>query len=371
MSSSPKIVLAFDSFKGCMTATEACHAAAAGLLRAHPDAEILELPLSDGGEGLVESLSQFLPLHLVHFAAHDPLMRPINATYAISEDGLTAYMEMAATSGLTLVPPEFRNPLHTTTYGVGEMLLDAAHRGCQSVVIGLGGSATCDGGRGMLQALQDAGYCQPHALPNTSAPAGAQHPSLPHIRIASDVTNPLYGPNGAAYIFAPQKGATPDQVRLLDAELRQFARETAEQGIAPLALADHPGAGAAGGLGYALMAYLGAELCSGIDLVLDLLDFDRRIAGADWVITGEGQSDAQTLMGKLPEGVLRRCHAQNIPVWLLSGSIVDPDHVLAAAFDRVSSINDGDSRPLPTLLQPSVARANMTRAVTAFLPSFF
>lgn len=345
-----------------MTATEACHAAAEGVRSAYPDAEILELPLSDGGEGLVESLSQILPLRLVHFAAHDSLMQPVEATYAISEDGLTAYMEMAATSGLTLVPPELRNPLKTTTYGVGEMLLDAAHRGCRLVVIGLGGSATCDAGRGMLQALQDAGYCQPRALHNT--------PALPHIRIASDVTNPLYGPNGAAYIFAPQKGATPEQVRLLDAELRQFAHETAEQGIAPLALADHPGAGAAGGLGYALMAYLGAELCSGIDLVLDLLDFDHRIAGADWVITGEGQSDAQTLMGKVPEGVLRRCHAQGIPVWLLSGSTVDPDHVLADAFDRVSSINDGDSRPLSILLQPSVARANLTRSLSRAVPAF-
>lgn len=338
-----------------MTAAEACRAAAEGLLSVCPDAEILELPLSDGGEGLVESLSQIFPLRLVRFVAHDPLMRPVEATYAISEDGLTAYMEMAVTSGLTLVPSELRNPLKTTTYGVGEMLLDAARRGFQSVVIGLGGSATCDGGRGMLQALQDAGYCQPHALSNT--------PALPHIRIASDVTNPLYGPNGAAYVFAPQKGATPDQVRLLDAELRQFARETAEQGIASLALANHPGAGAAGGLGYALMAYLGAICCSGIDLVLDLLDFDKRITGADWVITGEGRSDAQTLMGKVPEGVLRRCHAQGIPVWLLSGSIIDPDHALAAAFDRVSSINDGDTRPLSELLLPSVARVNMTRAI--------
>lgn len=356
-----------------MSAAEACHAAAEGLHSVYPDAATVEIPLSDGGEGLVETVSQMLPVHLVRFTAHDPLMRPVEATYAISEDGLTAYMEMAATSGLPMVPRELRNPMKTTTYGVGEMILDAAQRGCQSVVIGLGGSATCDAGRGMLQALQDAGC----SLPNTSPSADAQHPSFPQIRIASDVTNPLYGPNGAAYVFAPQKGATPEQVRLLDAQLRQFAQETAEQGIAPLEVAEHPGAGAAGGLGYALMAYLDAELCSGIDLVLDLLDFDHRIAGADWVITGEGQSDAQTLMGKVPEGVLRRCHAQGIPVWLLSGSIIDPDHVLTHtidpdlvlpdAFDRVSSINDGDPRPLSELLQSSVARANLTRAVTAFI----
>lgn len=344
-----KIVLAFDSFKGCMSAAEACHAAAEGLYSVYPDAATVEIPLSDGGEGLVETVSQMLPVRTVRFAAHGPLMEPIEATYALSEDGLTAYMEMAATSGLPMVPRELRNPLKTTTYGVGEMILDAAQRGCQTIVIGLGGSATCDGGRGMLQALRDAG----------SATA------LPRILIASDVTNPLYGPNGAAYVFAPQKGATPEQVVQLDTELRQFAQETAEQGIAPLEVADRPGAGAAGGLGYGLMAFLGAEIRSGIDLVLDLLDFDHRIAGADWVITGEGKSDFQTLMGKVPDGVLRRCRAQGIPVWLLSGAIDDADHALADAFARVSSINAGDTRPLAELLQPSVARANMSRAVTS------
>jgi len=345
-----RIVLAFDSFKGCMTADDACHTAAEAIRSVLPDADIVECPLSDGGEGLVDCVEQMLSVRRVCIKAHDPLMNIIEASYVISSDGTTAYMEMAATSGLPLVPKDRRNPMLTTTYGVGDMIIDASRRGCREIVMGIGGSATCDGGKGMIQCLRDNGY----TLPSDT---------LPHITVASDVTNPLFGPQGAAYIFAPQKGATSEQVVLLDEQLRTFAGETQSQGLATPALADYPGAGAAGGLGYGLMAYLGAELKSGIDIILDIKDFDASINGASLVITGEGKSDEQTLMGKVPHGVLRRCDRHSIPVWLLSGCIEDTAHQLSSRFALVASINEGDTRPLETLMHPSVAKENLSRTV--------
>lgn len=349
------IVLAFDSFKDCISAAEACHAAAEGIRRWRPDAQITEIPLSDGGEGLVSCIQKSLHTHLITLRAHGPLMEPIDAKYALSEDGSIAFMEMAATSGLPLVPMEKRNPMLTTTYGVGEMLQDAARRGCKKIILGIGGSATCDAGRGMLQALRD---------------AKADFASLPPITVACDVSNPLYGPDGAAYVYAPQKGATPEQVELLDNQLRIFAQETQDAGIAPAGLALTPGAGAAGGLGYALLAYLGAQLRSGIDIMLDIACFNDRIEGADLVITGEGKSDSQTLMGKLPHGVLKRCKARNIPVWLLSGAMDDSSHTLADHFTLAESINRNDARPLSLLLQPEVAKANLAATTEQLLRQY-
>lgn len=336
-----KIICAFDSFKGCMTATEACRAAAAGLSERFPHAEVVCLPLSDGGEGMVDCIAEAIGATMVSVPVHDPLMQMIEARYAVSADGTTAYMEMAAASGLTLVPKDRRNPMLTTTFGVGEMILDAVNRGCTKIVMGIGGSATCDGGRGMVECLD----C---------------HLPLPvEITVASDVSNPLFGEDGAAYIFAPQKGATPEQVRLLDERLRAFARETEARGIALPDLAEHPGAGAAGGLGYGLMAYLGATLQSGIDLLLDTIHFDEQAEGADFILTGEGKSDRQTLMGKVPLGVLTRAKAHGIPVHLLSGAIEDAAVLKEAGFASVTSINQNDPRPQDILMQKDVAMENM------------
>lgn len=351
-----KIVLAFDSFKGCITAQEACHTAASAIHEVLPNAEVVECPLSDGGEGLVECVEKKLNVERIHLKAHDPLMNIIDASYVISDDGKTAYMEMAATSGLTLVPEDKRNPIQTTTYGVGDMIIDAAKRGCKEIVMGIGGSATCDGGRGMIQCLRDNGYSLPSPL-------------LPHITVASDVTNPLYGELGASYVFAPQKGATPEQVKILDERLREFAKETEALGLATPSLALHPGAGAAGGLGYGLMAYLKAELKSGIDIILSISSFDEAIKDASLVISGEGKSDAQTLMGKVPHGVLKHC-TNAIPVWLISGSIDDCDKKLSSNFALVKSINEGDNRPLFTLLQPSIAKENLRKTIMRLIPPF-
>lgn len=348
-----KIICAFDSFKGCMTAKEACHAAASGLRNRYPDANIVCLPMSDGGEGMVDCIAESVNARMVSVMVHDPLMQMIEAQYAISPDGSTAYMEMAASSGLPLVPIANRNPMLTTTYGVGDMILDAIGRGCRRIVMGIGGSATCDGGKGMIDCLKD--HLPLRAVGDPSCPI--------EVVVASDVSNPLYGENGAAYVFAPQKGATPEQVKLLDDRLRTFASETVSRGIALPDLADYPGTGAAGGLGYGLMAYLDAKLQSGIDLLLDTIRFDEQIRGADFILTGEGKSDSQTLMGKVPFGILSRANRQGIPVHLLSGAIEDPVQLKDAGFSSIRSINEGDARPLEILMHREVAIANMKKQV--------
>lgn len=341
-----KIVCAFDSFKGCMSAHEACIAAAEEFHEIYPEAELICLPMSDGGEGLVECIAEAVNAEMIHVKVNDPLMHIIDAAYALSADGKTAYMEMAASSGLPLVPLEKRNPMMTTTYGVGDLILDAVNRGCKQIIMGIGGSATCDGGKGMIDCLR------PH-LP------------LPvEIIVASDVNNPLYGPHGAAYIFGPQKGATPEQVILLDERLKAFAKETEEKGYALPDLVNHPGAGAAGGLGYGLMAYLGAQLRSGIDLVLDTISFDEKIKDCDFIVTGEGKSDKQTLMGKVPMGILHRAQQQGIPVHLLSGAIEDQETLMGAGFKSVRSINENDVRPLNLLMQKEVAKHILKQSIS-------
>ena len=347
-----KIVLAFDSFKECMSATNACLAAEQGILMANPSIDVISLPLSDGGEGLVECVERILPLKEVSCRAHSPLLVDMEASYAISADGCTAYMEMASTSGLALVPPHKRNPLYASTYGVGDMMADAMRRGCSHIVMGIGGSATCDGGRGMLDSLRD---------------KDISFESVPQITVACDVTNPLYGSDGAAYVFGPQKGADPEEVSELDWRLRNFALDLERRGLATPEMANIPGAGAAGGLGYGLIACLHASLKRGVDVMFDIADFDAVIADADLVITGEGKSDAQTLMGKVPQGVLDRCLHYGVPCHLLSGIIEDKEKLMAAGFSSVASINDGDNRPLDVLMHGSVAKGNMITAAQRLL----
>ena len=346
-----KIVLAFDSFKGCMSATEACHAAAETILNAKPDIQVLELHLSDGGEGLVYCIQRFKETKSIHIKVHGPLMESVDATYAISPDGQTAYMEMASACGLTLVPKHKRNPLIATTYGVGEMVADAIKRGCTTIIIGLGGSATCDGGRGMIEVLKVS-----RCLANDCK-----------IIAVCDVKNPLYGANGAAHVFAPQKGASAKDVIILDKRLREFARETETKGFATAEMAFAEGAGAAGGLGYALLSYMKAELRPGIDFLLDIADFDNIIDNANLVITGEGKSDAQTMMGKVAHGVLQHCKAKGIPVWLISGNIDDKEDILKNNFDLVNCINIGDNRPLDILMRKDIAVGNLQKTIGKLL----
>lgn len=301
-----KIILAIDSFKGCMTSEEVENTISSSLNS--KEIEIHNIPMSDGGEGMLEAFITVMNGMIVETKVHDPLMRPIKAQYGITPDG-TAIIETAKACGLTLMTAEERNPLKATTYGVGELIIHALQGGCRNFIIGLGGSGTSDCGTGMLKAISD-------SFPTEKTIKDIIYDEMRNCRftLASDVRNPLYGPEGAAQIFAPQKGATEDMVVELDKRAIEFANKSAILIGKDSSL--EPGAGAAGGLGYAFLQYFNATFRSGADLLLDLSGFDSLLNGTDLVITGEGHADAQTLMGKLPERILRRSQLQNIPVWI-------------------------------------------------------
>lgn len=323
------VIVAIDSLKGSLSSLQAGAAAKAGILRAIPDATVSVKPVADGGEGTVNALVSGLSGRSVTIAVTGPLGETVEATYGILPDH-TAVIEMAEAAGLPLVPAEKRNPMNTTTYGVGEMILHALDEGCRSFIIGIGGSATNDGGTGMLRALG----CRFRKTDGTDIAPGAQElaglatieteardPRLKESRfsIACDVTNPLCGPNGASYIFAPQKGADPATVRKLDAALAYLADITAA--TLGTDLRDQPGAGAAGGLGFAFASYLNGTLRPGVDIVLDAVLPESELRAADIVVTGEGRFDGQTAMGKAPVGIARRAKACGCKVIVLAGSV--------------------------------------------------
>lgn len=286
---------------------------------------------------------------LEEVTVRDPLMRPVVAKYLLQGD--MAVIEMAQASGLTLLKEEERNPMLTTSYGTGQLVADAVGKGAKHIVVGLGGSATSDAGIGMLRALVDAFknemWDDIEAFKDVT------------FTIASDVKNPLYGEQGAAHVFAPQKGATPEMVLALDGRAKRFAEVSAKH--FGYDCSQKPGAGAAGGLGYAFLQYLHAESKSGIQLLLDTIDFKRLVADADLIITGEGSADRQTLMGKLPMGILEQ--SGQVPVWLIAGRISDRQELLDAGFARVECINPPDI-PLEEAMRKDVARRNIRRLFT-------
>lgn len=367
-----RIVIAIDSFKGCLTSAEAGEAAAEGLRSVSPECDVVCMPVADGGEGILDVLMRTIGGQEILISAHGPLLEPQDTRYGISKDGQTAFIEMASISGLPLVPPEMRNPMLTTTYGTGELIRNALERGCRNFIIGIGGSATNDAGIGMLQALgfrfldiggNEVGIGNGEALLQiASIETDAVHPGLSSSRftIACDVQNPFHGLDGAAYIFAPQKGADEKMVKMLDEGLRNFAgiiyRTTGQD------IANYPGAGAAGGMGGSLLAFMNAELKPGIRLMLDTMEFGTKIKGADLIITGEGRADKQTLMGKVPTGILDEAKKQNIPVVLIAGSIGDEEELLRAGFKGVFSINP-PLTPLEKAMQPEYARIRIRRTV--------
>lgn len=306
-----KIIVAIDSFKGCLTSAEANQAASEGVYAKMPDAQVVQVPVSDGGEGWLEAFHAAMGGKIVEVNVKDPLMRTIVASYLIQGD--TAVIEIAKASGLTLLSPEERNPMVATSYGTGQLVVDAVRRGCKHIIVGLGGSATSDCGIGMLRAII-----------NSFSKGGNWDDvrELDDVRftIATDVTNPLCGEQGAAHVFAPQKGASPDMVFALDARAKRFAEASAKH--LGRDCQNMPGAGAAGGLGYAFLQYMNADCCSGIDLLLDTIHFDDLLQDADLVITGEGSADRQTLMGKLPFGILQRAQRHHVPVMLDRKSVV-------------------------------------------------
>lgn len=362
-----KLVIATDSFKGSLTSHEVADAFEEGFLRHFPQCEVVKVAIADGGEGVVDVLIDRVGGSYITAEVSDPLGRTISARYGIIKGGRTAVIEMAAASGLPLLRKEERNPMLTSTYGTGEMILDAIERGCRKFLLGIGGSATNDAGVGMLRAL---GFRFLDRKGNTLIGGGEilskigkidnssvrQELSECEFVIACDVRNPLYGEEGAAYIFAPQKGATPDMVEQLDLGLRNFAGVV--EAFNGSQIATMEGAGAAGGLGGGIKALLNARLVRGIDMVLEAIDFDHIIEGSDLVITGEGRLDQQTVMGKAPSGVLAAALKQGIPTIAIGGSVVWCDELRNSGFTAIEAVTP-EGMLLEEAMQPAIAKRNI------------
>ncbi|MBQ9805495.1 MAG: glycerate kinase [Clostridia bacterium] len=370
-----KIVAALDSFKGSLSSLEAGEAVAKGVRRVYPDAEVHVLPLADGGEGTVDALVCGCGGVYASARVCDPLGRPVDARYGILP-GNIAVIEMAAAAGLTLLSESERDPKKTTTYGVGELIRDALMRGCRQFILGIGGSATNDGGVGMLQALglaflDDEGRQIPRGAEGLNGLYEIRlDGALPELAscsfsVACDVTNPLCGENGCSAVYAPQKGATPEDVKYMDVLLADYAKLT--QQVLPNADPEYAGAGAAGGMGFACMSYLGAKLKSGITLVLDALHAKELFADADLVITGEGRLDGQTAMGKAPVGVARLAKQSGKPVVALAGCVTDAARAVnAEGIDAFFPIVPA-AMPLERAMKPSVATQNLANTAEQVL----
>lgn len=326
-----KIVIAIDSLKGSLSSMEAGHAIEQGIRNVLPETKVLVKPLADGGEGTTEALVEGLGGDMVQVQVHGPLETPVNAAYGVIRESNTAIMEMAAAAGIILVGKDKR-PLDATTYGVGEMIRDAIAKGCREFIIGIGGSATNDGGIGMLTAL---GY---EFLDAEGKPAGIGAGALYkvakicddkvmpelkdcHFRIACDVTNPLCGENGSTYIYGPQKGVTVELRDELDHAMGAYAQVV--KAYNGTDYAKTPGAGAAGGLGFAFLSFLSGELLPGIELVLNAVEMDKAMEGADLVFTGEGRLDYQTAMGKAPVGIAKMAKKHGAKVIALAGAVIE------------------------------------------------
>ncbi len=362
-----KIVIACDSFKGSLSSGDVGTAAAEGIHRVDPSVETRIVAVADGGEGTVQALVSGLEGTYISCQVRGPLDDTVDATYGISGDGHTAIMEMAQASGLTLIPESRRNPLYTSTYGTGQMIKDALDRGCTTILMGIGGSATNDGGMGLLEAL---GVRFLNVRGTELKPCGKSLGEIHSIdlsgmdrrardaefMIACDVDNPLFGPDGAAYVFAPQKGADEAAVKHLDEGLRNYARviqQTIGRDVSSM-----PGAGAAGGLGACFAAFFNATLKPGIELMLDAIHFDDIIAGADMIITGEGQLDSQTVHGKTPYGVLQHGLRRHIPVVAIGGAVSTYRTLTNAGFRAVFPIVSGPCT-LAEAMNAETARRNV------------
>ena len=327
-----KVVVAIDSLKGSLTSLEAGEAIQEGILRAISDAEVIVRPLADGGEGTVEALTRGMNGRYEKITVTDPLGRPTDAVYGILEDLHTAIIEMSAAAGITLIDAKDRNPMNTTTYGVGEMIRDAIGKGCRHFFIGIGGSATNDGGIGMLQALGYGMLDTEGKQVSLGAKGLAELVSitdedvLPELKkctfqIACDVKNPLCGEKGCSAVFGPQKGATPDMITQMDSWLGKYALLTANR--YKKADSNYPGTGAAGGMGFAFLSYMNAELRSGVQIVLEETKLEEYVKDADIVVTGEGCLDGQSVMGKAPIGVAALAKKHHKKVIAFAGCVTE------------------------------------------------
>ncbi|OIM25332.1 glycerate kinase family protein [Oenococcus oeni] len=348
-----KFVIAPDSFKGSLTAKEAADAIHEGLLRIFPHAEYEIIPMADGGEGTVQSLVDATDGDFETIDVLDPLEKKAKARYGLLGNQKTAVIEMAAASGIQFVNEETKNPLITTTFGTGQMILDAIHKGAREIIIGIGGSATTDGGQGMAEAL---GVQFLDADGHPIKRGGAGLAELDHIdlskvdplvaqtkiRIASDVVNPLVGSKGSARVFGPQKGATRSMIEILDKNLKHYA-DIIQHDLGKK-LADFPGAGAAGGLGAGLLAFTNSQMEKGVEIVVEMTRLKERSKGADYVITGEGAIDSQTQYGKTPMGTAQAVKAAvpNVKVVALAGNVGDGiDQLYQLGIDSIFCILTG------------------------------
>ena len=367
-----KVVVAIDSLKGSLSSIEAGEAIKSGVLKVMPEAEVCVRPLADGGEGTVEALALGMSGKLESVEVTGPLGKKVNCVYGILEESKTAIMEMSGAAGITLVPDAERNPLHTTTYGVGEVIKDAISKGCRHFIVGIGGSATNDGGIGMLQAL---GYGMLDK-DGKQVPFGAKGlkeietitddfviPELKEctFRVACDVTNTLCGELGCSAVFGPQKGADPTMIIQMDKWLAYYAKLTSEK--YEKANAKQAGTGAAGGLGFAFLAYTNAVLESGIKIILEETKLEEYVKDADIVVTGEGRLDGQTVFGKAPIGVAKIAKKFDKPVIAFSGAVTEDavacnEHGIDAFFPILRRI-----QTLQEAMEPSNARDNMAATV--------
>lgn len=374
-----KVVVAIDSLKGSLSSLEAGNAAKEGILRSMPEAEVVVKPLADGGEGTMDALIEGMGGRRITLTVTGPMGEKTEGDYGILEDGTTAVMEMAQAAGITKVPEAIRNPLIATTAGVGEMIKDAIARGCRHFLIGIGGSATNDGGIGMLKALgcqfldtdgQDVGEGAQALFKVVAIKADELLPELAEceFQIACDVDSPLCGAYGATYIYGPQKGLPLELCSEIDKGMEQYAdvvekfvgirEETAKKRYR-----DVPGTGAAGGLGFAFVTFLHGTLKPGIDLVLNVIHMDEELKDAQYVVTGEGRLDGQTVMGKAPAGVARRAKRYGCKVLAFAGSVAEDAKVcnkegIDAFFSIIQSIT-----PLKQAMEPENAKHNMADVV--------
>ena len=346
-----KIIVAPDSFKGSCSAIEVANSIEKAILSVDSAVEVVKMPVADGGEGTIDAITSCVPAEIIEVEVCDPMGEIALAQYAIIDGGQTAIIEMAQASGLPMVPVNKRNPLLATTYGTGQLMKDALDRGCKKMIIGIGGSATNDGGAGVLMALGASFKNDDGEELQVGGGALAELAEIDltefdariydvEITVACDVTNPLTGENGASYVYGPQKGATPEMVEELDSALSHFAKKSAEK--LGTDYSEYPGTGAAGGLGFALIAYCKAKFAAGIDIVLGVSGFEKELESADLVITGEGRIDGQSVQGKVLYGIGIRAKEKNVPVIAIGGAIrSDSEALLDYGITAMFSIANG------------------------------
>ena len=346
-----KFIVAPDKFKGSLTGFEFCEAVREGLYEVFEDAEIIDKPLADGGDGTIEVVSHYLNAEFIRKEVNDPLFRPVEASYTYSKETGIAYIEMAEASGLRLLAENEVNCRHTTTQGTGELITDAISRGAKEIILGIGGSATNDGGMGMAKAL---GYQFIDKNGAALKPVGQNLINVHRIlcknanvllkdidfKIACDVKNPLFGPNGATRVYAPQKGASKVDMEIMEQGMKKYARMLKNR--FDIDVQKIPGSGAAGGVGAGALVFLNGRLTPGIDLIKEVANFDSTIEGADWIITGEGKLDAQTLSGKTIQGILQSAKQQEIPVAALCGTVeISKEEAESLGIDYSVGVSDG------------------------------